>query len=233
MGKIISDTVKRLFPDDFEELVPVKKHWWQKIDFENLKRKEALWITLGLLLVSLPGIYYWNHFVILLTNAQTARAQIEVQLQRRKDLLINLTTTLLDYSEHERSMYQYTVDRRQGVSKKSIMLLEELKKAGLTDLAKSGTGNIDGATAKLLAIAEAYPELKLSANFLKMMDALVATEDKIADCRMFYNDKANAFGTYAMSFPNCIYAFVFGFSPSKFPFVKVDKDVMQYNRIKY
>lgn len=233
MNRIASETVKKLFPKDFEEFVPVKKHWWQKIDLENLKKKEALWITLGLLIIILPGIYYWNHFVILLTNAQTAQAQIEVQMQRRKDLLINLTTTLLDYSEHERSMYQYTVDRRQGVSRKNIMLFEELKKAGLADLAKKGAGTIDGATAKLIAIAEAYPELKLSANFLKMMDALVATEDKIAECRMFYNDKANAFGTYAMSFPNCVYAFIFRFSPKKFPFVKVDKDVTQYNRIQY
>lgn len=233
MSKIISDTVKRIFPEDFEELVPVKKHWWQKIDLENLKKKEALWITLGLLVLILPGIYYWNHFVVLLTNAQTARAQIEVQLQRRKDLLINLTTTLLDYAEHERTMYQYTVDRRQGVSKKNIMLLDELKKAGLADLAMKGMGTIDGATAKLIALAEEYPDLKLSANFQKMMDALVGTEDKLAEARMFYNDKANAYGTYAMSFPNSIYAFIFRFTPKDFPFVKVDKDVAQYNRIKY
>lgn len=233
MARLISDTLKRLFPDDLEELVPGKRHWWQKIDFENLKKKEALWITLGLLLLTLPGIYYWNKFVVLLTNAQTAQAQIEVQLQRRKDLLINLTTTLVDYAEHERSMYQYMVDRRQGASKKNMMILETLKKQGLTDLATKSAGSIDGATAKLLALAEAYPELKLSANFQKMMDALVATEDKIAERRMVYNEAANKFGTYAMSFPNSIYAFVFRLSPRDFPFVKVDKDVMQYNRIKY
>ena len=238
MSRLISDTVKRLFPDDFEELVPAKRHWWQKIDFENLKRKEALWITLGLMVLILPGIYYWNHFVVFLTNAQTAQAQVEVQLQRRKDLLINLTTTLLDYAEHERAMYQYTIDRRQGVPKKKIMLLEELKKAGLADLANKNIGGIDGVTAKLIALAEAYPDLKLSANFLKMMDALVDTENKLAEARMFYNERANAYGTYMMSFPNSIYAFIFWsgkskFTPADFPFVKVDKDVVQYNRIKY
>lgn len=233
MSRLISDTIKRLFPKDFEELAPGKKHWWQKIDFNNLKSKKGIWMAIAVLAVVLPGVYYWNNFVILLTNAQTAKAQIGVQLQRRKDLLINLTTTLLDYSEHERSMYQYTIDRRQGASKKSIMLLEELKKAGLDDLAKKGVAGIDGATNKMIALAEAYPELKLSENFQRMMEALVATEDKLAVSRMFYNDKANAFGTYAMSFPNCIYAFIFRFSPDDFPFVKVDKDVDLYKRIKY
>lgn len=233
MSRIIADTVKRLFPDEFDELIPVRKHWWQKIDFENLKRKEALWIILGISLVALPGIHYWNKFVVLLTNAQTAQAQIEVQLQYRKDLLINLTTTLVDYAEHERAMYQYTIDRRQGASKKSIMLLEELKKTGLADLANKNIAGIDGAAAKILALAEAYPELKLSANFLKMMDALVTTENKIAECRMAYNEAANKYGTYAMSFPNSIYAFIFRFSSKDFPFVKVDNDVGAYNRIKY
>ena len=203
MSRLISDTVKRLFPNDFEELVPAKKHWWQKIDFGNLKTKQGIWVTLAVVAVILPGIYYWNHFVVLLTNARTAQAQIGVQLQRRKDLLINLTTTLVDYAEHERSMYQYTIDRRQGASKKSIMLLEELKKVGLADLAKKNVAGFDGATGKIIALAEAYPELKLSENFKTMMEALVATEDKLAASRMFYNDKANAVGTYAMKFANC------------------------------
>lgn len=233
MSRLISETVKRLFPNDFEELVPARKHWWQKIDFSNLKTKQGIWAILAVVAIMLPGIYYWNHFVVLLTNAQTARAQVGVQLQRRKDLLINLTTTLLDYAEHERSMYQYTIDRRQGASKKSIMLLEELKKAGLDDLAKKSIAGMDGATAKILALAESYPELKLSENFRTMMEALVGTEDKLAERRMLYNEAANKYGTYAMSFPNSVYAFIFRFSPKDFPFVKVDKDVEQYNRIKY
>lgn len=233
MGRIALESIKKLFAADFEELEPGKKHWWQKIDFNNLKKKEALWVTLGILLLTLPGIHYWNKFVILLTNAQTAQAQIEVQLQRRKDLLINLTKTLLDYADHERTMFEYMAERRQGVSKKNIMLMEELKKSGLADLANKSPGFMNSATARLIALAEAYPELKLSANFQKMMDALVATEDKIAERRMAYNEAANKFGTYAMSFPNSIYAFAFRMSANDFPFVKVDKDVGEYNRIKY
>ena len=111
--------------------------------------------------------------------------------------------------------------------------MEELKKSGLTDLANSKAVNLEGVKAKLFALAEAYPELKLSANFQKMMDALITTEDKIADQRMAYNQKANLFGTYAMQFPNRIYAFVFRLSPKRFPFVKTDKDAIEYNRILY
>jgi LemA protein len=233
MSRLFSDTVKRLFPSDFEELEPVKKHWWQKIDFGNLKSKQGILITLLVLAVVLPGVHYWNHFVVFLTNAQTAEAQVGVQLQRRKDLLINLTKTVVDYAEHERVMFQFAAEKRLGNSKKADMLMDVLKKGGLVDLANAKTGNLEDAAAKLLALAEAYPELKLSANFQKMMDALVGTEDKLAECRMAYNEAANKFGTYAMSFPNSIYAFIFGFSPSDFPFVTIDKDAGEYNRIQY
>ena len=190
-----------------------------------------------MLLIMLPGIHYWNHFINLMTNAQTAEAQIKVQLQRRKDLLINLTTTLLDYAEHERAMYQYTIDKRHSASRKNTALLDELKKTGLADLAKknmAGTGMASGlAAGKIMALAEAYPELKLNENFQKMMEALVTTENMLAERRMFYNEEANKYGTYAMSFPNCIYAFIFRFSAGDFPFVKIDKDVERYNRINY
>lgn len=238
MAKPMSDVVKRLFPKDFEELTPVKKHWWKKIDFRNLKSQQGLWVALAFLAVILPGVYYWNHFVVFLTNAQTAQAQIEVQLQRRKDLLINLTKTVVDYAEHERIMFQYMAEKRSGDSQKADMLMEELKKSGLTDLANNKAVNLEGVKAKLFALAEAYPELKLSENFQKMMEALVATEDKLAERRMIYNEAANKYGTYMMSFPNSIYAFVFWsgksrFVPADFPFVKVDEDVNQYNRILY
>lgn len=240
MSDITSGAVKRLFPKDFEELAPEKKQWWRKIDFENLKTFEALLVVLVILMIVIPGVHYWNQFINLSTNAQTAQAQIQVQLQRRKDLLINLTTTLLDYAEHERTMYQYTIDKRQGqrASKKNKALLDELKKTGLADMVKKniagGTDIAAGmATGKLMALAEAYPELKLSENFQKMMEALVVTEDKLAERRMFYNEEANKFGTYALSFPNCIYAFIFRFSADDFPFVKIDKDVERYKRIRY
>jgi LemA protein len=237
MSDLISGTVQRLFPKDFEEFAPGKRQWWQKIDLNNLKRAEALWVALVIAIIVLPGIYYWNNFVILLTNAQTAQAQIKVQLQRRKDLLINLTTTLLDYAEHERTMYQYTIDQRQGPPRKKTALLDELNKAGLADLVKknmAGTGIAPGmATGKIIALAEAYPELKLSENFQKMMEALITTENMLAERRMIYNEQANKYGTYAMSFPNCIYAFIFRFSPADFPFVMIDEDAEQYNRIPY
>lgn len=234
MNRMIAGTIKKLFPNDFEELQPVKRHWWQKIDVSNLKKKEAIWAVLAIAVVVLPAIYYFNQFIVLETNAATARAQVDVQLQRRKDLLINLTTTLIDYAQHERVMFQYMADRRTGPAKNPEALMAELKNSGLMDMVKAGGAKVPaGALSKLIALAEAYPELKLSANFQKMMDALIATEDKIAEKRMAYNDQGNIFGTYVRQFPQWIYAFVFRYSDKMFPYIAVDKDVGEYNRIKY
>ena len=192
MSDLMSGTVKRLFPKDFEEVAPGKQPWWQKIDLENLKSFEALLVLLVILLVAVPGIHYWNRLITLYTNTRTAEAQIKVIMQRRKDLSINLTTTLIDFAERERILYQYTIDARHGTPKKNRALLHELKKTGLVDLSKQNLPKPDLAanlvTGKLIALAEAYPDLKLSGNFQKMMDALIATEDKLAERRMFYNE---------------------------------------------
>jgi LemA protein len=217
-------------------LEPGKRQWWQKIDLENLKTREALLVALVILLVAIPGIHYWNHLITLYTNTQTAEAQIKVIMQRRKDLSINLTATLLDFAERERTMYEYTIDARHHTPKKNMALLNELKKAGLADLIKKNVPSSDLAaglvTGKLIALAEAYPDLKLSGNFQKMMEALITTEDKLAERRMFYNEEANRYGTYVLKFPNCIYAFIFRFSANDFAYVKIDKDVERYNRVK-
>ncbi|MBF0494552.1 MAG: LemA family protein [Candidatus Omnitrophica bacterium] len=236
MAKMISDTLQKLFPGDFEEFRPVKKHWWEKVDFKNLKSKEAFWVTVVLALILIPAIYDYNKFIELSRFTEMESHQIEVILQRRKDLSINLTRTVIDYAEHERNMFQYMADKRADSLKKTDMLIDALKKSGLVEMMdkmKAGTGGTEDALAKFMALGEAYPELKLSGNFQKLMDSLVNSEDKIAERRMAYNHAASVFHAYVKQFPACIYAYVYGYREKMFHYIDVDKDVKECNRIKY
>ena len=228
----ISDVIKKLFPKDFDELVPVKRHWWNKIDLSIFKTKWTL-IAGGLFIAIylLAMIHYYNRFISLETNATTDMEQVKVHLQRRKDLMINLTQTVLDYAKHERMMFRYMADKRTDSLNQSKALMAAIKNGGL--LEKIKMGDDAGALAKIMAPAEAYPELKLNSNFQKFMDALINIEDKIVERRMAYNQSANIYGTYVRQFPQIIYAYIFGQKSERFPYIKVDSDVAEFNRIKY
>ncbi|MBF0569192.1 MAG: LemA family protein [Candidatus Omnitrophica bacterium] len=229
----ISDTVKRMFPSDFQELRPVKKHWWNKIDFSKLENK---YIVLGLaavLLILGSGIYYYNHFVNLSRFTEMEQHQIEVQMQRKRNLAVGLARMVIAYAEHERTMYEYMADKRAENIGKTEQLMETLKQGGLLDLAKTNGGNIENAMAKFMAVAEAYPQLKLSENFQKLMDALVISEDRIAESRMEYNKAASIFHTAVRNFPGCIYAWAFGYKERMFHYAQVDQDVTRANIIPY
>jgi LemA protein len=228
----INDVLKKLFPQDFNELKPVKRHWWQKIDLSEVNTKWVL--ILGGLFIAvylLAMVHYYNRFITLETNATTDMEQVKVHLQRRKDLMINLTQTVLDYAKHERMMFRYMADKRTDSLGQSKALMSAIKNGGL--LEKIKMGDDAGALAKIMALAEAYPELKLNSNFQKFMEALINIEDKIVERRMAYNQSANIYGTYVRQFPQIIYAAIFGQKASRFPYIEVDPDVEKYNRIKY
>jgi len=247
MSNRLNDALKRLFPGDFQELVPVERKWWQTIDWGQLASGWKLWVIGALVVIQLMmSVHYFNRFVAYEAQVLTDKAQIEAQLQRRKDLIINLTKTVVDYAEHERKMFVYMADIRANSLKqgKENSLTEKLgegnelniDKASLTDesilaLEKFEKGQWDGSLAKLLALAENYPELKLSNNFRTLMDALVNIEDKIVERRIKYNISCNIYGTYIRKFPQNVFAFAFRFK--KHPFAQVDEDAGEVDRIQY
>ncbi|MBF0571458.1 MAG: LemA family protein [Candidatus Omnitrophica bacterium] len=231
----ISDTVKRLFPSDFEELRPVRKHWWNKINFSKLENK-YLFLGLAAAVICIGGsIYYFNKFVNLSRFTEMEQHQIEVQQQRKRNLAVNLARMVIAYAEHERTMYEYMADKRAENVGKTEELIETLKKGGLLDLAKTtnGGGNMEDALSKFLAVAEAYPDLKLSQNFQKLMDALIVSEDRIAASRMEYNKAASVFHAAVRTFPGCVYAWLFGYKERMFHYAQVDEDVTKGNIIPY
>ncbi len=233
MSRMISETVKRLFANDFEEFQPVKKHWWQKIDFSHLQKKEGLVAALAAVVIILGGVYYYNKFIGLSRFTEMEQHQIEVQLQRKRNLAINLAKMVIAYAEHERTMYEYVADRQTGSSKKKAQLLDAIKNSGLDDLTKMKIGNVDSSFTKLLALAEAYPDLKLSDNFQKLMDALIESENRIANSRMEYNKAASIFHAAVREVPACFYAFIFGYHERMFHYAEVDQDVNKPVLVQY
>ncbi|MBF0489284.1 MAG: LemA family protein [Candidatus Omnitrophica bacterium] len=229
----IGDTILKMFPKDFEEFVPVRMPWWKKIDFNNLKSKQGIILAASALIIILPGVYYYNKFVDLSRYTEMEQHQIDVMLQRRKDLSINLTKMVIDYAQHERTVFQYMVDKRSGSGGKMDMLENVLKQAGVGSLDQLKSGLSSSAMGKILALAEAYPDLKLNANFQVLMQGLIKSEDNIAERRMAYNEAASQFHAAVRHVPACFYAFVFGYRERMFHYADVDDDVRKFIVVAY
>ncbi|MEX2542280.1 MAG: LemA family protein [Trueperaceae bacterium] len=135
-------------------------------------------LILALLVVlAIFGVGIYNRIITLENRFQNAWSQIDVQLKRRNDLVPNLVETVQGYAVHEKGVFEEVAHSRQALlGAKSI--------AESADAANMMTA----ALGRLLAISEAYPELKANENFRALQDELSTIEDKIAYARQFYND---------------------------------------------
>jgi LemA protein len=132
-------------------------------------------------------------------------SDIDVQLQRRHDLIPRLVEAVRGYAGHERATLEAITELRT-LSQRTERLAE---KAALED-------RIESATHRLLALAESYPDLKANNNFLGLQKELVATEDHLQYARRFYNGAVRAFNTRLESFPDLVIARAFGFTEREF-----------------
>ena len=158
-------------------------------------------LSLALIPVTLAGCGY-NQIQRYDENAQQAKQQIDVQLQRRADLVPNLVATVKGYAQHEEAVFTNVAQARAG-------LLGAIKSG---DAAQEANANLamTGALGRLLAIAEAYPQLKADQSFLRLQDELAGTENRIATARNDYNQAVQAYNTYIRTFPQAITARVTG-----------------------
>ncbi len=150
------------------------------------------------LLVLIPVTYY-NRFVTMEEAIDNQWAQVESQLKRRFDLIPNLVETAKGYMKHEREIFTEVAEARTRL-------------AGATTVKDriKGEGELGGVLGRLLAIAENYPNLKANENFLKLMDQLEGTENRIAVERMRYNEKVRVYNTTIKRFPGNVFAGWFG-----------------------
>ncbi len=138
-------------------------------------------------------------------NAQQAKQQISVQLQRRADLVPNLVNTVKGYAQHEDAVFTQVATARGA-------LTGAIQGGDPTQMA-AANAQLTGALGRLIAVAEAYPQLKADQSFLRLQDELAGTENRIATSRNDYNQAVQAYNTYIRTFPQAITAKVTGAQP--------------------
>ena len=161
----------------------------------------AVWIVLavGAVLV-VSFVFGFNHLVRLRNEANTGWSNIDVQLKRRADLIPNLVEAVKGYAAHERGVFDSITEARSS-----------LLRADTPGAAAQANDVLTTALGRLFAVAEAYPDLKASQNFLRLQDELTDTEDKIAAARRYYNATVLRFNTKQQSFPTLLVAGPGGF----------------------
>ena len=153
------------------------------------------YVVLGVIaLAVIFGITQYNRLVRLNVSVDEAFAQIEVQLKRRSDLIPNLVETVKGYAAHEKEAFEKVVAARAQATSAT----------GVHDVAVAD-GALTQALRGLLAVAEAYPDLKASANFLQLQDELATTENKVAFSRQFYNDSVRSLDQSIKTFPGNLF----------------------------
>ena len=153
-------------------------------------------IVLGVIaLVVLFFVAQYNRLIRLNISVDEAWAQIEVQLKRRADLIPNLVETVKGYAAHEQSTFDAVVTARAKATTASTV----------ADTA-AADGMLTQALRGLLAVAEAYPDLKASVNFISLQEELATTENKVAFSRQFYNDNVRELNTAVKTVPTNFFA---------------------------
>lgn len=150
------------------------------------------------LLLFLLGIGAYNKLIRLRNAVEEGFGQIDVQLQRRNDLIPNLVETVKGYASHERQALEAVISARaKGMA------------AGTVGEKAAADNAITGALRQLLAIAEAYPDLKANTNFLSLQEELAGTENKIGFARQRYNDQVRALNVAVETIPTNLIANLF------------------------
>jgi LemA protein len=138
-------------------------------------------------------------------QVNAAEAQIKVQLQRRADLIPNLVETVKGYAKQEQTVFGEVAEAR-------AKLAGAVQSGDLQQMANANAG-LTAPLGRLLALAEAYPQLKSNENFRALQDQLEGTENRIAVARQDYNDAVNAYNAYIRRFPAVLTAKVIGKGP--------------------
>ncbi len=150
----------------------------------------------------------YNRIQTLDEQAAAAQSQIEVQLQRRADLIPNLVATVKGYAQHEEEVFTTVAEARSR-------LLNAVQSKDPEQMANADQ-RMTGALGRLLAISESYPNLKADESFLRLQDELTGTENRVAVARSDYNDAVRSYNAYIRQFPAVLTAKVIHAKPRKY-----------------
>lgn len=177
-------------------------------------------LVLAALVIAIFAIAAYNSLVNKRNKVANAWSQIEVQLKRRFDLIPNLLETVKGYAEHEKQTFEAVMQARN-----------RYMSAGSHQDVIKANGELTQGLNRLLAIAEAYPELKANANFQELQHELSRTEDKITFARQFYNDVTMEYNNAVQMFPTNIFANRFNFMEE--PFFRIDENETKNPEVKF
>lgn len=184
-------------------------------------------ITIGVavlaLLLMFSGCSTYNSLVQLDEEVQTQWSQVENQYQRRADLIPNLVATVKGYAAHEEETLTQVVEARAKATSTTI----DASKLDDASLAKfqQHQDALSSALSRLMVVAEKYPDLKANEQFLNLQSQLEGTENRITVARQDFNNAAKTYNTKLRSFPNNIFAGMFGFERRAYFEAKEGSDV--------
>ena len=162
-------------------------------------------ILVVVVLIGLVAVGLYNRLVALNTRADQAFADIDVQLKQRHDLIPNLVETVKGYATHEKTTLDAVIAARNAA-----------QGAGSVHDKAAAEQQLSGAVGRLLALGEAYPDLKASANFQQLQVDLGQVEDKLAAARRFFNNAVSEFNAAIQAFPAVLFAPQMGFTQREF-----------------
>jgi len=186
---------------------------WTARPEEDVIMSIVMWVVLAAVVVLvLMVISIYNRLIALRNLFKNAFSQIDVQLKRRYDLIPNLVETAKGYLKHERGTLEaviaarnqaYTASQKAAANPADAVAMQGLMQA---------EGQMAGVLGRLMAVAEAYPDLKANQNMMQLTEELTSTENKISFARQAYNDSVMAYNTARETFPNVLIANNFGFT---------------------
>ncbi len=171
------------------------------------KTKKRVWLIGAIVLAALllmGGCSTYNGLVGKQQAVKNEFSNVDVQLQRRADLIPNLVNTVKGYAQHEEKVFSDIADARS-----------RLLNAKTVDEKADANAQVTGALGRLLALSESYPNLKADQQFLRLQDELSGTENRISVARRDYNAKVLDYNTSRQRFPTVIFASVMGFQPAE------------------
>jgi len=187
------------------------KNIYTDIIITNLIMEEIIMlIVIVIVVIIFIVIAMYNGLVQSRLKAKNAWSQIDVQLQRRFDLIPNLVETVKGYAAHEQDTLEKVIAARNNYASASSVEDKAAANNALSQTLKS-----------IFALSESYPDLKANQNFMALQTELTGTEDKITYSRQFYNDTVQMYNTAIMRFPANLIAGMFGYTEE--PFFQIDE----------
>jgi LemA protein len=174
-------------------------------------RRTAIWairiaVILFVLFIAAESIFQFNRFAAWQTKVTARRADVERELQRRKNLIPNLVYAVSKYASYEQGVFKYVSDAR-----------ETLKMIRSSEASGTQAGSLlEKTLSRLIALAEEYPDLKATQSIQDLIKEASDTEDRIADAKKEYNKECEVYNQYLSVFPGNVFAFIYRFKPIQY-----------------